>query len=904
MREQYISTQEYELTPNERETWALGKNTTWRALTEKTFPQRATLVLSGSETQIFDKDTNSLWIKFKNGGNIKDGLSILDSSAATNTAMYMQNGILYIGSDLGGLKIINFRDDSVLSYHKSKASGGKFKFGIGQNNKNKLLTGSPFKLFSEKIISIEPITNKNDKLISVITSKGVHFLKDHKVLKEFPVEGNIIKATHHKNRLFILLKNKNRLIVHDIDLKSFFSSNHISPSAMEIHSLPPTVNEAIIGFTAKGPKLFLITKKSVNIFSLNDFSLQKIEYGELIHGSYFFLYDHYKDEAILINKNKIYSLPMPFNQSTIIKTGKNIITIHNIFLFSLIILSLLIICLVYCGLNHLWKKRHDLKSILFFIWIIIFEIVIVVFIIPELLFYAFHNNWYHNISRLETFQTISPDYNFQPGKKHGDGILKEYAGPQYIRHEITKLSFNPSHKNSFTANNGIDTILNLKPNFQKSVFYLMAKTRTEIGSAFLKIQFKGREYLSPPSSPTPSTNYLCLVLPEIITGPIELTASLINTEGKSVVLDIFALEKKYIHPPSWESPLKMFREPINHKKNNRLRIVVLGGSTTYSDGEPERQNNFSTWPALLEARLEASYPGRYEVINLGIGGAETGLMNEFYHRIYNTDFGYKNLLPDIVLIATVWNDIGIALDKNLVDKNIFGNISYSQLLDYIRYSSFLKGFAIKHYIYSTLYHVKQRVTDEEQSGIIQLAPKLWMDIRRSNIESRNIFLNSYAKSSYLPIVKNGFATRLNMLLDNFNSAQHKPHIAFISFPGVWFPNDSHDEKIFIYNSIPRYQAMSKNQTATAIEFNSQFYNLIHEQQKEVVMQVANQRKIPFIDISHEISQWDIKDRVKLFHSEDIHMSIWGYNVIADRVFNAITENAPAVFIDHETKPAL
>ncbi|HLP57443.1 MAG TPA: SGNH/GDSL hydrolase family protein [Candidatus Deferrimicrobium sp.] len=83
------------------------------------------------------------------------------------------------------------------------------------------------------------------------------------------------------------------------------------------------------------------------------------------------------------------------------------------------------------------------------------------------------------------------------------------------------------------------------------------------------------------------------------------------------------------------------------KKKGTLRIVALGGSTTY--GMYSKDGN-DVWPALLEKKLQAQWGPAVEVLNLGIPGFTT-------HEIIGvTAMLVPILTPDIVLIHVGAND--------------------------------------------------------------------------------------------------------------------------------------------------------------------------------------------------------------------------------------------------------
>lgn len=112
------------------------------------------------------------------------------------------------------------------------------------------------------------------------------------------------------------------------------------------------------------------------------------------------------------------------------------------------------------------------------------------------------------------------------------------------------------------------------------------------------------------------------------------------------------------------------RRPLSFAAAPHGRILTLGGSTTYGMGLPAE----STWPQLMENKLQGEHPG-VELVNLALLGAsiEEFILN-FEHqaprRYLREDFllkkirpaapthaGQKELAPQLVIIAPQINDL-------------------------------------------------------------------------------------------------------------------------------------------------------------------------------------------------------------------------------------------------------
>lgn len=104
-------------------------------------------------------------------------------------------------------------------------------------------------------------------------------------------------------------------------------------------------------------------------------------------------------------------------------------------------------------------------------------------------------------------------------------------------------------------------------------------------------------------------------------------------------------------------PSRDARNPVNSlgfrgpellpKRPGHLRVLCLGASTTHGDNLDYRD----TYPALLQAQLDARKPGRYEVINGGQPGFDLRHINALAHH------ELPMLQPDIVLLLSINNNL-------------------------------------------------------------------------------------------------------------------------------------------------------------------------------------------------------------------------------------------------------
>jgi lysophospholipase L1-like esterase len=115
------------------------------------------------------------------------------------------------------------------------------------------------------------------------------------------------------------------------------------------------------------------------------------------------------------------------------------------------------------------------------------------------------------------------------------------------------------------------------------------------------------------------------------------------------------------------------------KKPGHVRIVAIGGSTTYGLNFTYEKN---VWPALLQEKLQRKYGDRIEVINAGIPNYTT------YELIGFTAMVLPELAPDVVLIHTGLND---AFTVGYPDEGGLDNHYFRHAWNYVPLSYGLRG---------------------------------------------------------------------------------------------------------------------------------------------------------------------------------------------------------------------
>lgn len=210
----------------------------------------------------------------------------------------------------------------------------------------------------------------------------------------------------------------------------------------------------------------------------------------------------------------------------------------------------------------------------------------------------------------------------------------------------------------------------------------------------------------------------------------ELTLRLNIKNGKAVFSkDVLFAHRQYgifknravVHKDQnrFDSAMGLFVQKINYIKNPDMRrIIFLGGSTMYGANYSTIE---ATIPKWFDFKLQATYPGKYEVLNLGMNGATTisminGLTNnrmsslnlierpltnpaDFVSELFF--FTYFDLEPDIAIIAPMYNDFisgSIYYEDNFDIATAVLNFSLKNR--YLRV--FFERYALGYYIHSSL----------------------------------------------------------------------------------------------------------------------------------------------------------------------------------------------------------
>lgn len=341
------------------------------------------------------------------------------------------------------------------------------------------------------------------------------------------------------------------------------------------------------------------------------------------------------------------------------------------------------------------------------------------------------------------------------------------------------------------------------------------------------------------------------------------------------------------------------RERVSFQKDlSRIRIVVVGNSTVNGVAFVAHH---ATFPYLLQLKLETLYPGKFEVINYGIGAG--GLLDQIvsvkhHFKFATNDTNYylklinparyetpnslsladasldaislATLKPDIIIISSMWNDLDRLFNWEVLERDYGSLTELLTLLDNPSPASF-EAYQTKKT--SVLGMIKKRQTT--------LAPKnhsyAWStDQNYEDLSNDAQFFASsrWAEDKYSELLE-AFVSRASGISTIWNlnlpaNGGKKAVDYFDRFPDLMLKADSLEKE-----------------KRKAIVFYRQFSGDI---QSRVGNNIALKHHIPSLDLVHSynaiIQDADSGEWAKLdyFVPDLIHFTYRGNEWIADEIF--------------------
>ncbi|MBF0466998.1 MAG: hypothetical protein HQK94_18180 [Nitrospirae bacterium] len=309
--------------------------------------------------------------------------------------------------------------------------------------------------------------------------------------------------------------------------------------------------------------------------------------------------------------------------------------------------------------------------------------------------------------------------------------------------------------------------------------------------------------------------------------------------------------------------MKIYREPFSVQKGKRFRILAIGGSTTYGVGV----NPAFTWPHLLQEKLDNHFPGKYEVINLGIKG---GHIEEFIQNYYasltefiskgewdnnlvngnlkvtHANWGWRDLNPDLIIVAATTSDM---MNDFVSERNHMAMFA-QYLLHMLSGTWFNQNVALGFYISKELATIEfnNRTKPSNEAQKLELIQKDY----KGHLEQ---FINLWRKD--IPMYLVGFPV-LFQVTDSNNDVEKAAR--------YW---DIQDKDNLYKNAglLPKFVDMEQ-----AIE-NS----------------VAAKYNVRYKEFGEEIRALPFKHRLE-YYTDSVHVSSKGTHVLAEQIYDYLVFN--------------
>lgn len=303
-----------------------------------------------------------------------------------------------------------------------------------------------------------------------------------------------------------------------------------------------------------------------------------------------------------------------------------------------------------------------------------------------------------------------------------------------------------------------------------------------------------------------------------------------------------------------------YREIFDIKKSKRTRITAVGGSTTYGFGI----NSADTWPRRLAVMLEQKEPGKYEVINLGRIG---GHMEEFLQDYERSSmvfiprdkwidgvrpakhelsiWGWKDLKPDIVIVAPIVNDTAPDLLRT-AKKGVLAKTA-----------AFLNAYLEHGFIYDKLafgFYLKDAFVSFEH----------------------DVQLVSPYDESEIAAIKNSYRRNLSAFI---NLWRNDSKVYLLGFPLLFNPEEGEREAAYA----ARYWGLPNSES---IENEVRYLPLIEKIEKKVRNEVAAETGVAHKELGGNIKRMRFQDRIRLYE-DSIHMNRDGVKMLSEEIFKTI-----------------
>jgi len=308
-----------------------------------------------------------------------------------------------------------------------------------------------------------------------------------------------------------------------------------------------------------------------------------------------------------------------------------------------------------------------------------------------------------------------------------------------------------------------------------------------------------------------------------------------------------------------------YRKEFKYEKSpKKIRILTIGGSTTYGQGLDHKH----TWPFILERMLNKKNKN-FEVINLGLRGGnlkeqllnsrglipqrllrESFLFNPKLHPIESGLPGWLDLNPDLVIMAPQINDVAPDLYFGLGRKN--KALSY-QIVSFMDQNIIFNKLALSFYL-----------------------KKILIDDFSNNIKDED-----FVK------IKEDILNSQNRMKENLSSLirlwKIKSKVVVVQFPQLFSPKDGAKEILLAQ----RFIGGSGNLKRMALQ--KEILSLSAKIDQNVMMETSQKEGVWYNCLFCEIKNRSFYHRSRYF-IDPIQLNEVGHQIIAMRTFAYLNRN--------------
>jgi len=349
-----------------------------------------------------------------------------------------------------------------------------------------------------------------------------------------------------------------------------------------------------------------------------------------------------------------------------------------------------------------------------------------------------------------------------------------------------------------------------------------------------------------------------------------------------------------------------FRERLPRRSHKTTRIAIVGNSTIWGTGTTRN----GTISYILQSKLETLFPGRFEVVNYGIGcwnlaNQIISIRENFVYKTWCNESGRRltpdnirdsavyavkgessksallnqdnavtlaELDPDVIILASLWNDIIYPLfydnwppGRLTIDGTPVAVLYMKAIFDYMDDPSVEK------------YKTAMSLYEVREGGANKVSLKVPEDERS--------LIGSESFESFKQIV----SSRYELLVDEFiRRAREIAEIWLFTLPSKGM--NKYEELI---DKAPKFMSRGSflisdisDETLTGYHY---LFNTAGRIERAVLMRKSREYRLPFIDVRdkfiRDFSALSVADYTNLGYFHDtIHFTYRGNQWIADRIF--------------------